>query len=66
MQEAEHDDNIVSFDCRAHAKMCGELDVVSFPSIRLYHRDGRMDRYRGSRKAREYERFRSQCLASTN
>ncbi len=29
--------------------------MLSVPSIRLYHRDGRMDRYRGERKAASYE-----------
>ncbi|KAK4239245.1 protein disulfide-isomerase [Achaetomium macrosporum] len=51
--EMERDDNIVSFDCEKDAKYCRELDVASFPSIRLYHRDGRMDQYRGPWKARE-------------
>ncbi|KAK4148812.1 protein disulfide-isomerase [Chaetomidium leptoderma] len=62
LEEAEHDDNIVSFDCQAHAKFCRDLDVVSFPSIRLYHRDGRMDRYRGERKAREIAMFVHRAL----
>jgi protein disulfide-isomerase A1 len=44
-------DNMVSFDCAANLKTCKDLDVVSYPAIRLYHRDGRIDRYRGPRKA---------------
>ncbi|KAK0710807.1 hypothetical protein B0H67DRAFT_684541 [Lasiosphaeris hirsuta] len=57
MQEREKDDNIVSFDCETHPKMCNDLDVSSFPAIRVYHRDGRMDRYRGERKGREISLF---------
>ncbi|KAK3988988.1 protein disulfide-isomerase [Cladorrhinum sp. PSN332] len=58
LQEAEKaDPNIVSFDCSLHPKLCKSLDVTSFPSIRLYHRDGRLDRYRGPRKARELALF---------
>lgn len=53
MQEAEDDSNVVSLDCQAHASFCADLNVASFPSIRLYHRDGRMDLYRGTDKARE-------------
>lgn len=53
MQEREKDENIISFDCETNLKKCRELDVVSFPTIRVYHRDGRMDRYRGRRKGRE-------------
>ncbi|KAK4221781.1 protein disulfide-isomerase [Podospora fimiseda] len=53
------DNNIVSFDCSlpSHQAFCKSLDVTSFPSIRLYHRDGRLDRYRGPRKAREIALF---------
>ncbi len=29
---------------------CRQLDALSYPAIRLYHRDGRIDRYRGERK----------------
>ncbi|KAK3356775.1 hypothetical protein B0T25DRAFT_578946 [Lasiosphaeria hispida] len=57
MQEREEDDNIVSFDCEVHPKVCNDLDVSSFPAIRVYHRDGRMDRYRGERKGREISLF---------
>ena len=54
MQAAEKDDNIVSFDCSSNIKVCKQdFDVASFPAIRLYHRDGRMDRYRGDRTGRE-------------
>ncbi|CAK7229126.1 hypothetical protein SEUCBS140593_007141 [Sporothrix eucalyptigena] len=47
--EGEH---VLSFDCSQNAATCRELDAVStFPTIRLYHRDGRIDRYRGERTA---------------
>ncbi|KAM7201275.1 protein disulfide-isomerase [Rhypophila sp. PSN 637] len=48
------DPNIVSFDCSEHLKFCKDMDVTSFPAIRVYQRDGRMDRYRGERKAKRY------------
>ena len=53
MQHDQQDPNIVSFDCSAHLAKCKDLDVHSFPAIRIYHRDGRMDRYRGPRTARQ-------------
>ncbi|GAB1313682.1 Protein disulfide-isomerase [Madurella fahalii] len=65
LQEVEKDDNIVSFDCQVHPKFCSDLDVVSFPAIRLYHRDGRMDRYRGDRQAREIAMFLHRALRPT-
>lgn len=41
---------MVSFDCSENPSTCREFDAVStFPAIRLYHRDGRIDRYRGPR-----------------
>ncbi|KAK0723297.1 thioredoxin-like domain-containing protein [Lasiosphaeria miniovina] len=62
LEKAENDPNIVSFDCEAHPRPCKHLDVTSFPTIRLYHRDGRMDRYRGERKAREMGMFIHRAL----
>ncbi|KAK3373656.1 hypothetical protein B0T24DRAFT_271233 [Lasiosphaeria ovina] len=41
----------MSVDCAAHVSACIELDVVAYPAVRLYHTDGRMDRYRGPRKS---------------
>ena len=53
MQKSQKEDpNIVSFDCSEHLKFCKDLDVTSFPTIRVYQRDGRMYRFRGERKAR--------------
>ncbi|KAK3684074.1 hypothetical protein B0T22DRAFT_520548 [Podospora appendiculata] len=57
MEKTENDPNVMSFDCEAHLKTCKDLDVVSFPAIRLYHRDGRLDRYRGERKTRDMGLF---------
>ncbi|KAK3944443.1 protein disulfide-isomerase [Diplogelasinospora grovesii] len=65
LQAAEKNENIVSFDCEAHLKACKDLDIVSFPAIRLYHRDGRMDRYRGKRKARLIAMFLYRALRPT-
>ncbi|KXX73302.1 Protein disulfide-isomerase [Madurella mycetomatis] len=65
LKKVEKDDNIVSFDCQAHPKFCSDLDVASFPAIRLYHRDGRMDRYRGDRQARKIAMFLHRALRPT-
>ncbi|KAK3387880.1 thioredoxin-like domain-containing protein [Podospora didyma] len=65
LQKQEKDDNIISFDCEAHLKTCKDLDVASFPAIRMYHRDGRMDRYRGPQKAREFALFLRRALRPT-
>lgn len=55
LQEAEKDDdNIVSFDCAMHREFCQQLNIPSYPTIKIYHRDGRIDQYRGKHKAREY------------
>lgn len=54
MQETANDPNIISFDCTAHAAKCHDLEISSFPDVRVYHRDGRMDVYSGARKRREY------------
>ncbi|KAK0736070.1 hypothetical protein B0T21DRAFT_366245 [Apiosordaria backusii] len=62
LQEAEKDDNIVSFDCALHQVYCQELEVASFPTIRMYHRDGRLDQYRGESKARELAMFRNRVI----
>lgn len=43
---------IVSIDCAVDAQPCDDLDVASYPAIRLYQ-DGRMSRYRGPRRASE-------------
>lgn len=44
----------VSVDCESNLRLCQELDVVSFPAIRLYHQHDQMTRYRGPRAAKEY------------
>ncbi|ODA78232.1 hypothetical protein RJ55_05613 [Drechmeria coniospora] len=41
----------LAIDCTRDAELCREFDVVSFPTIRLYRRDGAMVRYRGDRRA---------------
>ncbi|CAK7231001.1 hypothetical protein SCUCBS95973_007764 [Sporothrix curviconia] len=52
IQSAPEGEHVLSFDCSQNAATCRELDAVStFPTIRLYHRDGRIDRYRGERTA---------------
>ncbi|KAK3937811.1 hypothetical protein QBC46DRAFT_391644 [Diplogelasinospora grovesii] len=55
----------VSFDCSTKPKLCGALKVSSFPTIRLYHQDGRLDRYRGPRKASSIVGFLRRCLRPT-
>lgn len=65
IQETERDNNVVSFDCGTKRKVCDELDVVSYPAIRLYHQDGRMDRFRGPRQASEIVPFLRRALRPT-
>ncbi|PTB66391.1 hypothetical protein BBK36DRAFT_1118911 [Trichoderma citrinoviride] len=49
-------------DCPSSPKFCQEMDVVSFPAIRLYHKDGSMTRYRGPRRAASIEAFVKRAL----
>ncbi|KAK3377326.1 hypothetical protein B0T24DRAFT_592936 [Lasiosphaeria ovina] len=51
LRQNEGEDDVVSVDCSATPKDCEELGVASFPAIRLYHHGGKLDRYRGPRKA---------------
>ncbi|CAK7235367.1 tRNA (adenine(58)-N(1))-methyltransferase non-catalytic subunit trm6 [Sporothrix curviconia] len=48
---------VLSIDCTKDAALCDELDVASYPAIRLFHRDGRVQRYRGVREAPELTSF---------
>ncbi len=65
MQQTEGMD-VVSFDCAgAGLKTCINLDVVSFPAVRLYHSDGRVDRYRGARRAAGVRRTTGSCTRAT-
>ncbi|KAK0625074.1 hypothetical protein B0T17DRAFT_260621 [Bombardia bombarda] len=52
----------LSIDCAATPTICSDLGVSSFPTIRLYHGDGRMDRYRGPRKAPSILSFHRRAL----
>ncbi|KAL7922004.1 hypothetical protein ACQKWADRAFT_294173 [Trichoderma austrokoningii] len=57
--------NVVStatVDCVAASSFCQEMDVVSFPAIRLYKKDGSTTRYRGPRKALSIEAFVKRAL----
>ncbi|KAL1903000.1 hypothetical protein Sste5346_000912 [Sporothrix stenoceras] len=44
---------VLSIDCTQDTKLCAELDVASYPAIRLFHRDSSrgVQRYRGVREA---------------
>ena len=66
IQETERDNNVVSFDCHAKPNVCAELDVISYPSIRLYsHGATRVDRYRGPRRAKPIVGFLRRALRPT-
>jgi protein disulfide-isomerase A1 len=54
VQSAAEADTLLAVDCSVNAKICREFDVASFPTIRLHQKDGTVERYRGSRKAKEY------------
>ncbi|GKT44017.1 protein disulfide-isomerase [Colletotrichum spaethianum] len=47
----------LSVDCLASPSLCADLDVVSFPAIRLYRQDGTKHHFRGPRKASEITAF---------
>ncbi|KAK2022777.1 hypothetical protein LX32DRAFT_645209 [Colletotrichum zoysiae] len=47
----------LSVDCPASPSLCADLDVVSFPAIRLYRQDGTKHYFRGPRKASEIAAF---------
>lgn len=45
----------ISIDCSEATSLCAELDVISYPTIRLYktNPEASMIRYRGARRAKE-------------
>ncbi|GJC86498.1 protein disulfide-isomerase [Colletotrichum liriopes] len=47
----------LSVDCSASPALCADLDVASFPAIRLYRQDGTKHHFRGPRKASEITAF---------
>ncbi|KXH40006.1 hypothetical protein CNYM01_06222 [Colletotrichum nymphaeae SA-01] len=47
----------LSVDCSTSASFCADLDVASYPAIRLYRQDGTKHHYRGPRKASEITAF---------
>ncbi|KAL7798236.1 hypothetical protein V8C37DRAFT_369195 [Trichoderma ceciliae] len=51
-----------AIDCLAAPKFCQEMDVVSFPAIRLYQKDGPTTRYRGPRRAAPIQAFVKRAL----
>ncbi|KAK4455285.1 hypothetical protein QBC34DRAFT_460134 [Podospora aff. communis PSN243] len=53
LQATADDPNILSFDCSSHPAKCASFEISSYPAIRVYHRDGRIDRFRGERKHKE-------------
>lgn len=54
LQEVEEKDTVLAVDCSSNSKLCGDFDVVSFPTIRLHRKDGTVERYRGPRRAKQY------------
>ncbi|KAJ0125279.1 protein disulfide-isomerase [Diaporthe amygdali] len=54
VQKSAEKDTVLTVDCSTRAKLCGEFNIVSFPTIRLHQKDGTFERYRGPRKAKEY------------
>jgi protein disulfide-isomerase A1 len=57
VQESEWGEKALSVDCSAEAELCRRSGVSSFPAIRLHHRTGQQQRYRGERKARSILSF---------
>ncbi|KKP01568.1 hypothetical protein THAR02_06316 [Trichoderma harzianum] len=52
----------VAIDCLSASTLCQEMDVVSFPAIRIYQKDGPTTRYRGPRRAAAIEAFVKRVL----
>ena len=52
-------DKLFSIDCSDDAKICDQLGVSSFPTIRLHNPDDTQIRYRGPRKAASIASFLS-------
>ncbi|KAK1750081.1 thioredoxin-like fold protein [Echria macrotheca] len=65
LQKTSKDPNIISFDCGKDLGSCRDLDVASYPAIRLYRRDGSIIRYRGDRKAPRIHTFLNRSLRPT-
>ncbi|KAH8747544.1 thioredoxin-like domain-containing protein, partial [Hyaloscypha finlandica] len=42
---------LLSVDCKAEATLCQEQGVISYPAIRVFDRNEKVRRYKGSRKA---------------
>ncbi|KAK3372677.1 hypothetical protein B0H63DRAFT_503719 [Podospora didyma] len=57
VRDAAQDAQVSSIDCAVEAAVCIGMDVLAYPAIRLYHADGRVDRYRGPRKAAQILSF---------
>ncbi|KAI3392971.1 hypothetical protein diail_4920 [Diaporthe ilicicola] len=57
VQSSAEKDTVLAVDCSKHAKLCGEFDIVSFPTIRLHQQDGTVERFRGPRKAKEIQAY---------
>ncbi|KAH0490532.1 hypothetical protein TgHK011_001997 [Trichoderma gracile] len=58
----QHVASTATIDCPSSPKLCQEMDVVSFPAIRLYRKDSSATRYRGSRRAASIEAFVKRAL----
>ncbi|KAL6696051.1 hypothetical protein J3F84DRAFT_408015 [Trichoderma pleuroticola] len=54
--------SVAAIDCLSAPTLCQEMDVVSFPAIRLYQKDGPTTRYRGPRRAAAIEAFVKRAL----
>ncbi|KAK1996742.1 hypothetical protein LX36DRAFT_671490 [Colletotrichum falcatum] len=54
----------LSVDCPSSPSLCADLDVVSFPAIRLYRQDHTKHHFRGPRKASEITAFVRRMLRS--
>ncbi|KAF4941330.1 Protein disulfide-isomerase [Colletotrichum fructicola] len=49
--------NAIAVDCLHDHSLCDETDLASFPAIRLYLKDGSMQRYRGPRRTKDITAF---------
>ncbi|EGR48750.1 ER-resident thioredoxin, partial [Trichoderma reesei QM6a] len=58
----QHVASTATIDCPSSPKLCQEMDVASFPAIRLYRQDGSVTRYRGPRRTAPIDAFVKRAL----
>ncbi|KAH9218735.1 thioredoxin-like domain-containing protein [Leptodontidium sp. 2 PMI_412] len=58
---ARSQNSLISIDCTIEEKLCKEHEIISYPTIRLFKKQGEQRRYRGPRKASSILEFMSRA-----